>query len=300
MSTSEYALLTDDGGIGDGRVTHDERVMLPLPPNKTHIVFVTACPQLSVVPLITLPLDPSTGDMFWGDLCENMRFISLGGAKNTFLSLEAVSIGLAGKLWDSTFVALAFLKAHPNIVRSKRVLELGSGTGALGLAISRFLDADSVCLTDVRDTNVLSLLNANIELNCGVASSKVTAEALPWGEEIVPDSPAQIAVECAEVVVASDCVYAPELYVPLFNMLDAVVTKERCCYLAHRKRNPRDSEFFDLFTEESGLSCVALSFVMDSQESDEIASSKSTKSDATTVPILESLSDVKIYLISRT
>ena len=41
-------------------------------------------------------------------------------------------LGIAGKVWDSTFVLLEYLNTHRDIVENRVVVELGSGTGLAG------------------------------------------------------------------------------------------------------------------------------------------------------------------------
>ena len=43
------------------------------------------------------------------------------------------SLGIGGKVWDATFVLLDFLRTRPHMIKSRRVIELGSGTGLAGV-----------------------------------------------------------------------------------------------------------------------------------------------------------------------
>ena len=65
-------------------------------------------------------------------------------------------------------------------LENKHVLELGSGTGLLGLVAAR-LGAASVTLTDL--PSELDLLRANVALNSIAASSPTRVEPLVWGDE---------------------------------------------------------------------------------------------------------------------
>ena len=47
---------------------------------------------------------------------------------------QDLDLGLGGVVWDCGVALAELLDAHPELVRGKRVLELGSGTGVVGIA----------------------------------------------------------------------------------------------------------------------------------------------------------------------
>jgi len=117
----------------------------------------------------------------------------------------------------------------------RRVLELGSGVGAVGVGAARL--AASVTLSDVPD--VVPLLVANVRLN---GSPNVDAVALDWFEPLPP----ALLADPPDVLLASDVVYDPALHAPLLRTLDALLNGAGVplLLLAHRHRNPHDAEFF--------------------------------------------------------
>ncbi|KAI8588461.1 putative methyltransferase-domain-containing protein [Geranomyces variabilis] len=109
-------------------------------------------------------------------------------------------------------------------IRCKRVLELGSGPGLLGIVAAR-LGAAYVCLTDF-DARVLSTLEENVAINFGHDDSDafatapaptVAVKSLDW------DTPDPAILADADILICSDCVYDPTLVPALVHTLRAFV-----------------------------------------------------------------------------
>jgi len=147
--------------------------------------------------------------------------------------LEAVGeLGIAGKLWDGGKVLLEVLVQRKGLdVTGKSVLELGAGTGAVGVGL-KLLGASQVTITDLGE--VLGQIQANVDLNQVEADVKECA----WGETKLD--------RAAEIVCFADCIYDPEMYQPLIETLDWLTQLNPKLDLiwAHRHRNPQDHEFF--------------------------------------------------------
>ncbi|KAJ1482011.1 putative methyltransferase-domain-containing protein, partial [Baffinella frigidus] len=110
--------------------------------------------------------------------------------------------GTGAAVWDAALVLCEFLALHPDLVRGKRVVELGSGTGVLGLVCAR-LGAERVILTDLPEQ--LPLLEDNVRRNA--LETRVAVRGCAWGSQ-----PAVREVIAAlggppDLVVASDVVY---------------------------------------------------------------------------------------------
>ena len=90
-------------------------------------------------------------------------------------------------------------------VAGRDVLELGAGTGAVGL-VCALLGARSVTMTD-RDEATLALMHANARLNGHYdpdAACEVSARALDWGDL------ATYHARAYDLIVAADVLYLPE------------------------------------------------------------------------------------------
>mmetsp|Transcript_56834 Transcript_56834/g.158287 ORF Transcript_56834/g.158287 Transcript_56834/m.158287 type:complete len:243 (-) Transcript_56834:52-780(-) len=155
---------------------------------------------------------------------------------------------VAGSVWASGGVLLDRVASEPALLSGKRILELGSGTGYVGLACDRLLSrSDSNCghritLTDL--PHAVPLLLKNIKLNC---SSHVEASPLAWGTADVDAFAAQF-----DVVIMADVAYRPDLIQPLAATLHAICGPETTVLHAWRDRigfmhfKPM---FFDQLTE---------------------------------------------------
>ncbi|KAJ3153592.1 hypothetical protein HDU89_000634 [Geranomyces variabilis] len=129
-------------------------------------------------------------------------------------------------------------------IRCKRVLELGSGPGLLGIVAAR-LGAAYVCLTDF-DARVLSVLEENVAINFATGDEghddgdafatapapTVAVKSLDW------DTPDPAILADADILICSDCVYDPTLVPALVHTLRAFIYDGDSGGLAdsHRRR----------------------------------------------------------------
>ncbi|CAE8616542.1 unnamed protein product, partial [Polarella glacialis] len=172
-------------------------------------------------------------------------------------------LGIGGRVWDGGLVLLEYLAEHRSELLGRRCLELGSGTGLVGMGCA-LLGARQVLLTDLED--VTPLLRLNLELNqefnpfLAVASSSAPGEsaALPaalqsldgvevlphrWGTDI-----SSLDFGSTDLVVMADVVYDIEAAEALIATLQSLASVERqteAKYLmAFRPRNVEDPAFF--------------------------------------------------------
>lgn len=113
--------------------------------------------------------------------------------------------GTSRRLWPTALVLSRYLCVHPELVRGKRVVELGAGAGAVGLVCAA-LGARHVVLTDMADA--LPLLRDNVARNAiGSAGGGGVVDTAPcrWGDEA--DASALLAGGGFDVVIACEVVY---------------------------------------------------------------------------------------------
>ncbi|KAJ3007641.1 hypothetical protein HKX48_009005 [Thoreauomyces humboldtii] len=138
--------------------------------------------------------------------------------------LAKISKGTTGLVtWEAALRFGEFLLDGRLDVSGKRVLELGAGTGFLGLLAAR-QGAESVMLTDV-DQGVLARLRENVAINDsgqphGFGSS-VTVCRLDWNHLDLP------LLAACDLVMCADVVYDPSLISPLVATLAAFLNGEK-------------------------------------------------------------------------
>ena len=86
--------------------------------------------------------------------------------------------------WDAALHLGQYLSRNPEVVRHKRVLELGAGTGYLSILCARYLDAAHVLASDGSD-DVINNLPENLFLNNLQESSSVTPMDVKWGHALL-------------------------------------------------------------------------------------------------------------------
>uniref|UniRef100_A0A8D2ERA8 Protein N-lysine methyltransferase METTL21D n=1 Tax=Theropithecus gelada TaxID=9565 RepID=A0A8D2ERA8_THEGE len=166
----------------------------------------------------------------------------------TVLRLQQYGSGGVGcVVWDAAIVLSKYLEtpefsgdgAHALSRRS--VLELGSGTGAVGL-MAATLGAD-VVVTDLEELQ--DLLKMNINMNKHLVTGSVQAKVLKWGEEIegFPSPP--------DYILMADCIYYEESLEPLLKTLKDISGFETCIICCYEQRtmgkNPEiEKKYFEL------------------------------------------------------
>lgn len=160
------------------------------------------------------------------------------------------SLGIGGKLWDSTYVLLEYFAANSDLLQNKECIELGSGTGMAGIGIACLCDIKSLIMTDYEA--VCSLIKTNLGLNAEMhfedrtVSSRLqqrcTVKSHQWGSSL-DELPKTV-----DVVIASDVIYDPAGYIPLLETLRHLLRAEVYCIIAHRSRHPEEHVFFNSLT----------------------------------------------------
>ena len=84
------------------------------------------------------------------------------------------------RMWPTATVLSNYLAKKSNSIRGKRVVELGSGSGAVGLACLA-LGAEFVAITDVAEA--LPLICDNVQRNAALFSGRSAVLPCTWGND---------------------------------------------------------------------------------------------------------------------
>jgi hypothetical protein len=202
--------------------TYSNSCVHHLPPNG----FIPA--ENNVVTIQSIPLCDSLSRKKspWSiDDClvDNYRGFDLPGGKYLIIK-ELWDAGIPGKVWDSAFIMVQMIedkiRKHRNLFFGKRILDLSTGTGFVGLYLAALLSTmqsdksgektnslkTNIILTDL--DYALKLVRGNLALNKHVldSNSKVTVDvdSLRWGDLTKAKK-----FGVLDYVLASDVVYEP-------------------------------------------------------------------------------------------
>ncbi|KAJ7937345.1 putative methyltransferase-domain-containing protein [Mycena leptocephala] len=170
-----------------------------------------------------------------------MLQLSFPGAATTItvdLMLDA-SPGCGGVAWPAGEVLAQYLvNRGPNSLEGKQVLELGSGTGLVGLVAAML--GGTVYLTD--QAPLLNIMRENVEIN--KLSSLCVVTELNWGEPIPAEIPRP------DIILAADCVYFEPAFPLLVQTLCDLVDEDTEVLFCYKKRRKADKRFFALLKKK--------------------------------------------------
>jgi predicted nicotinamide N-methyase len=119
------------------------------------------------------------------------------------------------RTWEASLPFGQYLCANPEIVRGRRVLELGAGTGYLSILCAKYLGAEHVVASDGSD-DVINHMPDNLFLNGLQGSDKVLPMDLKWGHALVGTEESHWnGGRTVDVVVGADVTYDSRSHAPL-------------------------------------------------------------------------------------
>ncbi|XP_028994343.1 protein-lysine methyltransferase METTL21D [Betta splendens] len=156
-------------------------------------------------------------------------------------------------VWDAAIVLAKYLETKQfhdppsgvNTWADRRVVELGAGTGVVGLMAATL--GAQVTVTDLEDLQ--PLLRVNIQENQALISSgSIAAKVLKWGEDVSEFLPPP------HFVLMADCIYYEQSIVPLVESLKLLSGPETCIICCYEQRtegiNPKvEKRFFELLQQ---------------------------------------------------
>ncbi|KAL8118032.1 uncharacterized protein LOC141723512 [Apium graveolens] len=192
-------------------------------------------------------------------LYHHQQTFNLQSINSSLVIRQLPSKGLSFQLWPAATAFVSLLDhqyQHSSATLSSlltrphsqplRILELGSGTGMVGIAAAAILGA-RVTVTDL--SHVIPNLKFNVEANLNTVGHNgggVEVAALGWGVE--EEMEAIKEKDEYDVIMGSDVVYHDHLYEPLLQTLKFFLlgeqTKEMVFVMSHLKRWKKESVFF--------------------------------------------------------
>ncbi|KAI9105853.1 putative methyltransferase-domain-containing protein [Phlyctochytrium arcticum] len=174
----------------------------------------------------------------------------------------SLGAGVGATVWDAGLCLCKFLEKHcakdPTLLANKRIIDIGSGTGIVGLVAARLARGTGceVILTD--KASVLPLLRKNVEMYSksepsDAGKADVQIALLDWTD---PTHGTELALAIKPtMVLVADCFAFPDLYASLVDTLDKICSgpakDDVEVLIAYEKRNfGKEMDFFALFGEK--------------------------------------------------
>lgn len=142
------------------------------------------------------------------------REAAQGASEKTITLLESrglvASFGTTGlRTWEAALHLGQWLCTVPEIIKGKRILELGAGTGYISVLCAKHLGAARVLASDGSEEVVAGLADASF-LNGLQGSDKFAITELFWGRALLGTEEAKWnGGEAIDVVLGSDITYDP-------------------------------------------------------------------------------------------
>ncbi|KXN87965.1 hypothetical protein AN958_07975 [Leucoagaricus sp. SymC.cos] len=172
---------------------------------------------------------------------------SSGETRESSVSVKLVvdsAPGCGGIAWPAGQILSSHLtQTYQSVTQlsNKTIVELGSGTGLVGLIAGRLDPSCEVYITD--QAPLLNIMTKNVELNA--LAGRVKVAKLNWGEPIPSNIPSK-----PDVILAADCVYFEPAFPLLVQTLADLADTNTCILFCYKKRRKADKRFFSLLKKK--------------------------------------------------
>ncbi|EIW87126.1 hypothetical protein CONPUDRAFT_116205 [Coniophora puteana RWD-64-598 SS2] len=176
-------------------------------------------------------------------------------------TIEGGTTGL--RTWKASYALSSFLLKRPGLVAGKHVLELGCGTGLLGIIVAGIqqfagdvsADGSQLWLTDISDL-VLERSSNNVQLPCNTSSihPNVRYASLNWSDALEKEGAASLTslLETInpDMILGADLVFDPSLVSPLAAVLSLALSvktgssRSKEAFIALTIRNEQTLAYF--------------------------------------------------------
>ncbi|XP_053171803.1 EEF1A lysine methyltransferase 3-like [Scomber japonicus] len=162
---------------------------------------------------------------------------NLIGQELKIRQLFGANLGVAAAVWEAALHLCGYLEEQSVEFKGKRIIELGAGTGVVGIVAARL--GAVVTLTDL--PLALPQLETNVSANMpssGWPSAPPTILPLSWGEDHM-NFPSDW-----DVVLCADIIYLPETYPLLLETLAHLCKSGAVVYLSSKMRKEHGTPDF--------------------------------------------------------
>ena len=157
--------------------------------------------------------------------------------------------GTGLNVWDGAMLLARYIEKVPDIVKDKRVIELGSGCGVVGLAAA-ICGCKEIVMTDL--SYALPLMKENVDINRAAWNNGkdvvVSCKECDWFQPPPVDELllGEDNNKKADVLLVADCVWLSSLIEPLLRTLNQYAHDSTEVFITYQQRG-KDSH--DLFME---------------------------------------------------
>ncbi|NXF54319.1 MT21A methyltransferase, partial [Oceanites oceanicus] len=164
-------------------------------------------------------------------------------------------LGVAAVVWDAAVVLCAYLEMGGIDVRDRSVIELGAGTGLLGI-VATLLGKGFFCLhillyhlgarvTITDRAAALEFLESNVQANLpSELRSRAVVKELTWGKDLGNFPPGAF-----DFILGADIVYLEETFAELLQTLEHLCSEQTAILLSCRIRYERDHKFLKMLRD---------------------------------------------------
>ncbi|NXU05787.1 EF2KT methyltransferase, partial [Buphagus erythrorhynchus] len=209
--------------------------------------------------------------------CYKNYLLPTGDCVSLSESTALISGGTTGLVtWEAALLLAQWALQNPAVFRDRTILELGSGIGFTGIAICKTCQPRTFIFSDCHP-RVLRQLGENIRLNGFIPEPDMTwsIQTESRGQEVEGENcqnPKVIVAELdwgsvteeqlqglrADVVIAADVVYDPEIILALIGMLQKLSTcradrRAPEVFIASTIRNPDTYQLFQAELDKAGI-----------------------------------------------
>jgi predicted nicotinamide N-methyase len=172
--------------------------------------------------------------------------------------------GIYSCIWDGGLGLVEYFRKNEGLSRDALVLDLGSGTGVVGLGMAA-VGFSYIVVTDLQDA--LGLMEENVNLNPALS---VAVEELAWGETLPTSIEERIACAKEILVVGADIVYRKNLFDPLLTTLETLWSSKVKCIIASQSTRLHLDEFYRRALERGFMKTHLANVIVPQGMSDEL------------------------------